>query len=153
MYEKKLNTYKNLIIFFIAAFLLGVYCLIVTRPSRVVARIEVVQAKIISNTQEYVVADKPSSGIRYYLKVEADKKQYDIGPLANAAFATGMTYNMYLCNDTLYVSEKDAQTAANNSVIPIPFRIAIGVAFLSVIALVYLISAYVQTSKKVIASN
>lgn len=148
MYEEKLNRYKNIIIFLIAVICLSIYIIWAEWPDKNTADMTVVAAKVVSVSNQYVVPGKPESGMRYYLVVEVDNTRYDIGPLANAAFREGITYDMYKYKDRIYTNIKTAQNAADDEKATITFRIAAGTALVSIIVIIGIIAAYIQTNKK-----
>lgn len=81
---------------------------------------------------------------RYYMTVEYDKQEYEMGPLSSAPYMTGGYYDMYLHDGKIYRSLDEVETSIRyDQALPI-YRISLWIVFVSVILFIGYLTAFLQ---------
>lgn len=84
---------------------------------------------------------------RYYVTIEYDGQEYELGPLSSTPYRSGTTAVMYLSNGRFYQSEKDAEKSASVANASIPFKISVFGVFISIIAFAASLGSCIKDKK------
>lgn len=147
---KFLENYKNMTILFALLSVISVILAVVTFPKEDVeleGQYEQVSVKVI-NVESKTGFIRFNRQTRYYITVEYNKEKYEMGPLSTAPYTQGGSYVMYLYEGKIYRTLDDLKSSARFEQTNLICRISLGIAFVSVIAFIGYLAAFLQNRKK-----